>query len=72
MNFAGKSGILTIHGLLVDDMMYIYSCDATRMKDELLALYKKDLEITRGSKMETFLGLELGSGAKRQINQDSS
>ncbi len=33
---------------------YIYSCDA--MKDELLALYKKDFEITGGSKMETFLG----------------
>ncbi len=27
------------------------------MKDEFLALYKKDFEITCGSKMETFLGM---------------
>jgi hypothetical protein len=34
-------------------MMHIYSCYA--MKDEFLALYKKDFEITDGGKMETFL-----------------
>jgi hypothetical protein len=28
-----------IHGLFVDDMMHIYSCDA--MKDEFLALYRR-------------------------------
>ncbi len=44
-----------IHGLFVDDMMHIYSCDA--MKDEFPALYKKDFEITGGSKMEKFLGM---------------
>ena len=47
-----------IHGLLtlfVDHMMHIYSCDA--MKDEFLALYKKDFDITGGTKMETFLGM---------------
>ena len=27
------------------------------MKDEFLALYKKDFEITGGSKMETILGM---------------
>ncbi len=27
------------------------------MKDEILALYKKDFEIAGGSKMETFLGM---------------
>jgi hypothetical protein len=43
-----------IHGLFVDDMRHIYSCDA--MKDEFLALYKKDFDITGGTKMETFLG----------------
>ncbi len=31
-----------IHGLFVDDMMHIYSCDA--MKDEFLAFYKKDCQ----------------------------
>ncbi len=36
-------------------MMLIYSCDA--MKDEFLALYKKNFEIADGSKMETFLGM---------------
>ncbi len=30
------------------------------MKDEFLALYKKDFEITGGSKMETFLGIAEG------------
>ena len=44
-----------IHGLFVDDMMHMYSSD--EMKDEFLALYKKDLEITGGCKMETFLGM---------------
>ncbi len=44
-----------IHGLFVDDMMHIYSCDA--IKDELLALYKKDFNITGVTKMETFLGI---------------
>ena len=27
------------------------------MKDEFLALYKKDFDITGGTKMETFLGM---------------
>ncbi len=43
-----------IHSLFVEDMMCIYSCGA--MKDEFLALYKKDSNITGGTKMETFLG----------------
>ncbi len=50
-----KGAEYIIYGLLVDDMMHICSCDA--MKDEFLALYKKDFEITRGDKMETFLGM---------------
>ncbi len=36
-------------------MVHIYSCDA--MKYEFLALYKKEFEITGGSKMETLLGM---------------
>ncbi len=50
-----------IHGVFqvfVDDMMHIYSCDA--VKDEFLTLYKKNFEITGGSKMETFLGMVVG------------
>ena len=49
-------------------MMHIYSCNAR--KDEFVALYKKDFEITGGSKMETFPGH--GDRAKRQMYQDSS
>ena len=51
-----------IYGLLVDDMMYINSCNA--MKDEFLALYKKDLDITGGTKMETFLGMVVEQSSK--------
>ncbi len=43
-----KGAEYIIHGLFADDMMHIYSCDA--MKEELLALYKKDFEITGGRK----------------------
>ena len=50
-----KESEYIIHGLLVDDMMHIYTSDA--MKDEFLALYKKDFEITGGGKMETLLGM---------------
>ena len=50
-----KGSDYIIHGLFVDDMMHIYTSD--EMKDEFLALYKKDFEITGGSKMETFLGM---------------
>ena len=52
-----------IHGLFVDDMMHIYSFDA--MKDEFLALYKKDFDITGGTKMEAFLGMVVSQGACR-------
>ena len=44
-----------IHRLFVDDMMHIYSCDA--MKNEFLALYKNDFEITGDNKIETYLGM---------------
>ena len=50
-----KGAEYIIYGLFIDDMMHIYSCDA--MKDKFPALYKKDFEITGGSKMETFLGM---------------
>ena len=34
------------------------------MKDEFLALYKKDFEITGGGKMETFLGMAVEQKGK--------
>ena len=34
------------------------------MKDEFLALYKKDFEITGGGKMETFLGMAVEQNGK--------
>ena len=64
-----------IHGLFFYDMMHIYSCDA--MKDEFLALYKKDFDITgvedfdidiircfHLTKMETFLGMVVEQSSK--------
>jgi hypothetical protein len=39
-----KGAEYIIHGLFVDDMIHIYSCDA--MKDGFIALYKKAFEIT--------------------------
>ena len=53
MKYKGAEYIM--HGLFVDDMMHIYSCDA--MKNEFLAIYQKDFEIKGGSKMEIFLGM---------------
>ena len=57
-----KSSEYIIHGLCVDDMMHFYSSDA--MKDEFLALYKKDFEIIGGGKMETFLGMAVEQKVK--------
>ncbi len=42
-----------IHGLFVDDMKHISSCDEFTKKDS------KDFEITGGGLMKTFLGMEL-------------
>ena len=59
-----------IYGLFVDDRMHIYSCYA--MKDEFLALYKKDFDITGGTKMETFLGMVVEqSGKSIKIHLDN-
>ena len=57
-----KGSEYIIHGLFVDDMMHIYSSD--EMKDEFLALYKKDFEITGGGKMETFQGMAVEQKGK--------
>ncbi len=65
-----KGDKYTIHGLFVDDMMHMYSCDA--MKDELLALYKKDFNITGGTKIEIFMGMVAEqSGKSIKIHLDN-
>ena len=46
-----------IHGLFVDDMMHIPTCD--KLKQEFLAKYSKDFDITGGGLMETFLGMQV-------------
>jgi hypothetical protein len=51
-----------IHGLLVDDMMHIYSCDAR--KDEFMKLYSKDFDITGGNLMRTVLGMQVEQAAR--------
>ena len=58
-----------IHGLFGDDMMHIYSCNA--VKDEFLALYKKDFDITGGIKMKTFLGMVEQSSKSIKIHLDN-
>jgi hypothetical protein len=40
---------IIIHGLFVDNMMHIPTCD--KLHDEFLTLYQKDLEITGGGLM---------------------
>jgi hypothetical protein len=51
-----------MHGLFVDDMMHVPTCD--KLHDEFLALYQKDFEITGGGLMETFLGMEVEQADK--------
>jgi hypothetical protein len=46
-----------IHGLFVDDMMHIYSCDA--IKDGFMKFYSKDFEITGHNQMKTFLWMQV-------------
>ncbi len=51
-----------IHGLFVDGMMHIYSCDA--IKDGFMQLYSRDFEITGGSQMKTFLWMQVEQTAQ--------
>jgi hypothetical protein len=51
-----------MHGLFVDDMMHVPTCD--KLCNEFLALYRKDFEITGGGLMETFLGMEVEQPGK--------
>ena len=51
-----------MHGLFVDDMMHVPTCD--KLHDEFLQLYQKNFEITGGGLMETFLGMEVEQPGK--------
>jgi hypothetical protein len=46
-----------IHGLFVDDMMHVPTCDD--LKQEFMAKYTKDFQITAGDLVETFLGTQV-------------
>ena len=46
-----------INCLFVDDMMH--TTTSTKLKDEFLRKYSKDLNITGGGPMKTFLGMEV-------------
>ncbi len=48
--------------LFVDDMMHVPTCD--KLRNEILAIYPKDFEITGGGLMETFLGMEFEQPGK--------
>ena len=51
-----------IHGLFVDGMMHVPTCD--KLRDEFLQLYQKDFEITGGGLMETILEMEVEQPGK--------
>ena len=60
----------SIHGLFVDDMMHVPTCD--KLHDEFLQLYQKDFETTGGGLMETFLGMEVEQPGKEiKLHLDS-
>jgi hypothetical protein len=51
-----------IHGLFVDDMMHISS--SNELKQEFMAKYSMDFQITGGGLMKTFLGMEVEQSRK--------
>jgi hypothetical protein len=57
-----KGSEYIIHGLFVDDMMHISSCD--ELKKEFMDKYSKDFEITGGGLIKTFLGMEVEQSGK--------
>ena len=65
-----KGSDYIIHGLFVDDMMHISSCD--ELKAEFMKKYSRDFEITGGGLMKTFLGMEVeqdDTGIKLHLDQ---
>jgi hypothetical protein len=57
-----------MHGLFVDDMMHVPTCD--RLRDEFLELNQKDFEITGRGLMVNIP--RHGGGTTRQSNQTTS
>ena len=55
-----KGSDYIIHGLFVDYMMHISSCD--KLRAEFMKKYATDFEITGGGLMKTFLGMEVEQG----------
>jgi hypothetical protein len=53
----GDGSDFIIHGLFVDDMMHVPTCE--RLKKEFMDKYSKDFDITGGGLMETFRGMHL-------------
>jgi hypothetical protein len=65
-----KGSDFIIHGLFVDDMMHVPTCD--ELKNEFMSKYKKDFDITGGGLMETFLGMEVEqSGGTIKLHLDN-
>ncbi len=52
-----KGSDFIIHGLFVDDMMHVPTCD--ELRDEFMAKYKKNFDITGEGLMETFLVMKI-------------
>jgi hypothetical protein len=52
-----KGSDCIIHGLFVDNMMRVPTCD--ELRDEYMAKCKKDFDITGGGLMEIFLVVEI-------------
>ena len=59
-----------IHGLFVDDIMH--TTTITKLKGEFLRKYSKDLSITGGGLMKTFLGMEVELGTGHRDDQAPS
>jgi hypothetical protein len=57
-----------IHGLFVDDMMHM--ANNKKLKNEFMEKYSRDFNITGGSFMKTFLGMEIEQ-SNRSINAAS-
>ena len=59
-----------IHGLFVDDMMHVPTCDA--LKQEFMEKYTKDFQITGGGLMVTFMGMQVEqSEGKIRLHHDN-
>ncbi len=64
-----KGNDFILPGLFVDGMMHVPTCDA--LKQEFMAKYTKDFQITGGGLIETFLGMQVEqSNGKIRLHLD--